>query len=370
MTGVVGGSSVLQHDAAVDSIANGVEPDQRFGSNSSIPIPMEAPGLNSVHEGRVARVEDYGAFVQFGRHRGLVHISELASMRVEKVTDVVEVDETVWVRVLDVEDTGGRYPKIRLSMKNVPQDGSAPQVLEATQQAEQVKNTLEQNLHSTMGMAIARDPMAPSNNRGLVLKEPKVIKGYALLLDDEEEQPAARPTVSAPAPAVKSAGRGRGMTIPAWMAKANELGTSNRDDDDHKKDKKAKKSKKRKKREDRKEERRRRRHRSPSSDENSRGRDRRKRHKRSYSSDNEEFDGHRRRKSRQSRRKDDSGDDSSSRGHRRHKNRRRHHSSSGSESESGGRRHYHDKQREPEFTSVEEARRLVEEIEARRRGET
>ena len=53
--------------------------------------------LNKIYSGKVMKIMEFGAFVNFlGKQDGLVHISELAAKRVEKVTDVVkEGDEVV-----------------------------------------------------------------------------------------------------------------------------------------------------------------------------------------------------------------------------------------------------------------------------------
>ena len=65
---------------------------------------------------------DFGAFVNFiGKRDGLVHISELAPRRVEKVTDVVREGDEVKVKVLAVDDRG----KVRLSIKAVEADAGA-----------------------------------------------------------------------------------------------------------------------------------------------------------------------------------------------------------------------------------------------------
>ena len=66
------------------------------------------------YAGKVKRIMPFGAFVEIlpGKE-GLVHISELAHRRVEKVEDVVAEGDPLEVTVLDI-DTGG---KIRLSHK-------------------------------------------------------------------------------------------------------------------------------------------------------------------------------------------------------------------------------------------------------------
>ncbi len=70
----------------------------------------------STVEGTVRRVVDYGAFVDIGGIDGLVHISELAWNRVSKVTDVVNVNDKVTVKILEVNKEKG---KIALSLKSV-----------------------------------------------------------------------------------------------------------------------------------------------------------------------------------------------------------------------------------------------------------
>ncbi|HEV2673952.1 MAG TPA: polyribonucleotide nucleotidyltransferase [Aliidongia sp.] len=76
------------------------------------------PELGVVYNGKVVKTVDFGAFVNFlGSRDGLVHISELASSRVGKVTDVVNVGDAVKVKVLGFDDRG----KVKLSMKQVDQ---------------------------------------------------------------------------------------------------------------------------------------------------------------------------------------------------------------------------------------------------------
>ena len=76
------------------------------------------PELNGIYNGKVVKVVDFGAFVNFlGAKDGLVHISELAPQRVGKVADVVQMGDTVKVKVLGFDDRG----KVKLSMRQVDQ---------------------------------------------------------------------------------------------------------------------------------------------------------------------------------------------------------------------------------------------------------
>ena len=76
------------------------------------------PELGVIYTGKVVKVVDFGAFVNFlGSKDGLVHISELAQQRVGKVADVVKVGDAVKVKVLGFDDRG----KVKLSMRQVDQ---------------------------------------------------------------------------------------------------------------------------------------------------------------------------------------------------------------------------------------------------------
>ncbi len=77
------------------------------------------PEVGRVYRGKVVKVVDFGAFVNFfGARDGLVHISQLASRRPESVTDVVNEGDEVYVKLVGVDDRG----KVRLSMKVVDQE--------------------------------------------------------------------------------------------------------------------------------------------------------------------------------------------------------------------------------------------------------
>ncbi len=73
--------------------------------------------VGQIYSGKVVRIVDFGAFVNFmGAKDGLVHISEMADHRVNKVTDVVNEGDTVKVKVIEIEKG-----KVRLSMRVVDQ---------------------------------------------------------------------------------------------------------------------------------------------------------------------------------------------------------------------------------------------------------
>ncbi len=76
------------------------------------------PEIGQIYTGKVVNIVDFGAFVRMGAKDGLVHISELADHRVNKVTDVVNEGDEVKVKVLEIDNRG----KIRLSLRAVNQE--------------------------------------------------------------------------------------------------------------------------------------------------------------------------------------------------------------------------------------------------------
>jgi polyribonucleotide nucleotidyltransferase len=79
---------------------------------------VSEPEVGEIYEGKVVKIMEFGAFVNFfGSRDGLVHVSELASHRVNKVGDVVKEGDSVKVKLLGFDNRG----KIRLSMKAVDQ---------------------------------------------------------------------------------------------------------------------------------------------------------------------------------------------------------------------------------------------------------
>ncbi len=96
------------------------------------------PEVGLVYEGTVVKTTDFGAFVNFfGSRDGLVHISQLATQRVAKTTDVVKEGDKVKVKLMGFDDRG----KVRLSMKVV--DQATGEDLEAKQKAESAEQQPE-----------------------------------------------------------------------------------------------------------------------------------------------------------------------------------------------------------------------------------
>ena len=82
----------------------------------------QEPEIGAIYTGKVVKVVDFGAFVNFmGAKDGLVHISELANERVGQVTDVINEGDQVKVKLIGIDDRG----KVKLSMRVVDQETGA-----------------------------------------------------------------------------------------------------------------------------------------------------------------------------------------------------------------------------------------------------
>ncbi|WP_395755969.1 polyribonucleotide nucleotidyltransferase [Edwardsiella ictaluri] len=80
--------------------------------------------VGRIYQGKVTRIVDFGAFVAIGGGKeGLVHISQIADKRVEKVTDYLQMGQEVAVKVLEVDRQG----RVRLSIKEANASAAAGQ---------------------------------------------------------------------------------------------------------------------------------------------------------------------------------------------------------------------------------------------------
>ena len=79
----------------------------------------EEPEVGSVYEGRVVSIKDFGAFINIlPGIDGMVHISELADKRIEKVTDVLSEGQIVKVKLIGIDERG----RLSLSIKAISAD--------------------------------------------------------------------------------------------------------------------------------------------------------------------------------------------------------------------------------------------------------
>ena len=107
-----------QIDVEEDGLVKIVADNETVGNQALKMIEdiVQEAEVGAVYEGTVRKIMDFGAFVEiFPGTDGLIHISQLDSKRVGKVTDVLKEGDKVKVKVLEVDRDG----KIRLSRKAV-----------------------------------------------------------------------------------------------------------------------------------------------------------------------------------------------------------------------------------------------------------
>ncbi|WP_370254169.1 S1 RNA-binding domain-containing protein, partial [Nioella sp.] len=77
------------------------------------------PEEGQIYKGKVVKIVDFGAFVNFfGKRDGLVHVSQIENRRLNHPSDVLKEGQEVFVKLLGFDDRG----KVRLAMKMVNQE--------------------------------------------------------------------------------------------------------------------------------------------------------------------------------------------------------------------------------------------------------
>lgn len=123
----------VEMDISDEGIVTITAPDQESGQKAQqwIERITYIPKVGDVFDGKVTRLMDFGAFVELvpGKE-GLVHISQLANTRVNKVEDVVALGDTLKVKLVAIDEQG-RY---NLSHKVLlaPEQGSDDNRVEGT----------------------------------------------------------------------------------------------------------------------------------------------------------------------------------------------------------------------------------------------
>ena len=102
------------------------------------------PEVGTIYEGKVVKIMDFGAFVNFfGKKDGLVHISQLSTERVNKVTDVVSEGDIVKVKFVGF-DRG----KVKLSMKNIDQETGEESVNENKKEDKKASKKVDKKVNT------------------------------------------------------------------------------------------------------------------------------------------------------------------------------------------------------------------------------
>jgi polyribonucleotide nucleotidyltransferase len=127
-----------EHNSTIDITDDG-EVKIYSEDSTSLNAAMDAvtaivadPEPGTIYDGKVVRIVDFGAFVNFMPGTdGLVHISQIADKRVEKVTDYLSEGQDVRVKVLEIDNRG----RVKLSIKEaqLEEGGAAEEPAETTE---------------------------------------------------------------------------------------------------------------------------------------------------------------------------------------------------------------------------------------------
>jgi len=130
-----------EHNSTIDITDDGavkIYSEDTDGLNSAmeaINAIVADPEPGTIYEGKVVRIVDFGAFVNFMPGTdGLVHISQIAQERVAKVTDYLSEGQDVRVKVLEIDNRG----RVKLSIKEAQlEEGTAPEAPAAAESTEE-----------------------------------------------------------------------------------------------------------------------------------------------------------------------------------------------------------------------------------------
>ena len=129
----VSGAKVDINDDGVIKIAspNGEAIQKAYDMIHAI---VAEPEEGAIYTGKVVKIVDFGAFVNFfGKRDGLVHVSQIENRRLNHPSDVLKEGQEVKVKLLGFDDRG----KVRLSMKIVDQETGEEIAAEKKAKAEQ-----------------------------------------------------------------------------------------------------------------------------------------------------------------------------------------------------------------------------------------
>ena len=130
-----------EHNSTIDITDDGavkIYSEDTDGLNSAmeaINAIVADPEPGTIYDGKVVRIVDFGAFVNFMPGTdGLVHISQIAQERVAKVTDYLSEGQDVRVKVLEIDNRG----RVKLSIKEAQlEEGTAPEAPAAAESTEE-----------------------------------------------------------------------------------------------------------------------------------------------------------------------------------------------------------------------------------------
>ncbi|XP_022054365.2 nucleolar protein of 40 kDa isoform X2 [Acanthochromis polyacanthus] len=158
------------------------------------------PPLYSIAKGEVVSVQTYGAFVRLPGYKkeGLVHVSEMSASRVESASEIVDVGEQVWIKVIGREIQGDKV-KLSFSMKSVNQGTGRdldPNNVMADQDARRRKQFRDQTGNRITLEAVLNTTCSKCGCKGHFTKDCFSAPGlqYALVPEEDDEEPQQQPT--------------------------------------------------------------------------------------------------------------------------------------------------------------------------------
>ncbi|KAI3358537.1 hypothetical protein L3Q82_014965 [Scortum barcoo] len=153
------------------------------------------PPMYSIAKGEVVSVQTYGAFVRLPGYKkeGLVHVSEMSASRVEKASEIVDVGEQVWIKVIGREIQSDKV-KLSFSMKSVNQGTGRdldPNNVMAEQDARRRKNFRDHTGNRITLEAVLNTTCSKCGCKGHFTKDCFSAPGsqYALLPEEDDEAP-------------------------------------------------------------------------------------------------------------------------------------------------------------------------------------
>uniref|UniRef100_A0A3B5MRD9 Zinc finger CCHC domain-containing protein 17 n=1 Tax=Xiphophorus couchianus TaxID=32473 RepID=A0A3B5MRD9_9TELE len=160
------------------------------------------PPLHSIAKGEVVSVQSYGAFVRLPGYKkeGLVHVSEMSASRVENASEIVDVGEHVWIKVIGCEIQGDKV-KLSFSMKAVNQGTGQdldPNNVMADQDARRRKQFRDHTSNRITLEAVLNTTCSKCGCKGHFTKDCFSAPGlqYALVPEEDDEEAQQQQTAT------------------------------------------------------------------------------------------------------------------------------------------------------------------------------
>ncbi|XP_040045440.2 zinc finger CCHC domain-containing protein 17 [Gasterosteus aculeatus] len=156
------------------------------------------PPMHSISKGEVVSVQTYGAFVRLPGYKkeGLVHVSEMSASRVENASEIVDMGEKVWIKVIGREMRDDKV-KLSFSMKAVNQGTGQdldPNNVMGEQDARRRRQFRDHTGNRITLEAVLNTTCSKCGCKGHFTKDCFSAPGlqYALLPDEDDEEPRRR----------------------------------------------------------------------------------------------------------------------------------------------------------------------------------